>query len=102
MCCRKEIGKYLYVLIPEDKQLEDNVPFWKGRIPAIKEDVRAIVQNSQECTIKNMNEMIMGLKDDMNRLEQRITERLEERITSRLEERFLLLEQRITNRESSS
>lgn len=102
MRCRKEIGKYLYVLIPEDKQLDYNVPLWKGRIPAIKEDVKAIVRDSQECTIKNMNEAIMRLKDDMNRLEQRITEKLEERITSRLEERFMLLEQRITDRERSS
>eukprot|EP00210_Caulerpa_lentillifera_P003348 g3194.t1 len=59
----EKIGKYLYVLVLEDKQLEKSVPFWKGRMRTIKEDVRKIVLDSHE-------EMTQKIDQQSERIDQ--------------------------------
>lgn len=84
--CRSKIGKYLYVLIPEDKHLENTIPSWNGRIRTIKEEVKTIVHDAQETIVQKMNELIKGTKDEIkNEFKNEI---------KKLEARFIALEQR--------
>lgn len=94
---RMKIGKYLYVLIPEDKQLTENVPFWKGRISTIKEDVTKIARDSQNQLRQNIDDLFKILREDI----KNDMRSLEERITKSMEERFMRLEQRINDENTS-
>eukprot|EP00210_Caulerpa_lentillifera_P003382 g3226.t1 len=62
----EKVGKCLYVLIPKDLQLEKSVPFWKGRMTTIKEDVRKIVVDSHEDITHKMDQQT----EEMDRLIQ--------------------------------
>eukprot|EP00210_Caulerpa_lentillifera_P008149 g7783.t1 len=63
-----KIGKYLYVLIPEDNELETSVPFWRGRMTNIKEDVRQIVLDSQNALTKNTNQLARKLDQQIENI----------------------------------
>eukprot|EP00210_Caulerpa_lentillifera_P003424 g3267.t1 len=99
-----KIGKYLYVLIPKDKRIEKSVTFWKGRMIAIKEDVRKIVHDSHEDITQkmeqqtgeisqltqNINKMFRLLRDDVQSFKDDVKgdiKGLEEKIKT-LKERF--------------
>eukprot|EP00210_Caulerpa_lentillifera_P003381 g3225.t1 len=61
----EKIGRYLYVLIPGDKQLEKSVPFWKGRMTTIKEDVRKIVRDSHEDIAQKIDQLTQRVEQQM-------------------------------------
>eukprot|EP00210_Caulerpa_lentillifera_P003362 g3206.t1 len=68
-----KIGKYLYVIMPQDKQLEKSVPFWKGRMTNIKDDVKNIVSDSQTILMQKMDQQtqnISQLAQDVSQLTQ--------------------------------
>lgn len=80
--------------MPEDKELEESVPFWKGRIPTIKEDVKDIVAESQNQMSQKTNAMfeilmkeIKGFKDDINGLKEKVST-LEQRVNEQNSSRF--------------
>eukprot|EP00210_Caulerpa_lentillifera_P003425 g3268.t1 len=82
----EKIGRYLYVLIPESKQVENSASAWKGRMTTIKDDVKKIVIDSQKIMAQNMDkltqninaktedmgEMFKLLRGDIKSLEERI------------------------------
>eukprot|EP00210_Caulerpa_lentillifera_P003373 g3217.t1 len=73
----RKIGKYLYVLIPKDTELEKSVPFWRGRMTSIKEDVRKTVLDSHEDITQKMDqqtETMDQLTQNMNQLTQNIND----------------------------
>eukprot|EP00210_Caulerpa_lentillifera_P003430 g3273.t1 len=60
-----DIGKYLYVIVPKDDDLSDEMTLWQGRVKTIEENVRKIVTESQATIMENMRRDIKLLEDNL-------------------------------------
>jgi len=96
---RTKTNKYLYVLMPEDKQLDENVNFWKGRIPTIKEDVQNIVMESQNQMSQHTSEMFKTLMDEIKGFSEDLTSFKDD--INGLKEQVRTLEQRVNEQNSN-
>eukprot|EP00210_Caulerpa_lentillifera_P001043 g1006.t1 len=62
-----DIGKYLYVIVPKDDDLSDEMTLWQGRVKAIEDNVRKIVTESQMSIMNNLERDIKLLEGTLER-----------------------------------
>eukprot|EP00210_Caulerpa_lentillifera_P001037 g1000.t1 len=60
-----DIGKYLYVIVPEDADSSEETTLWQGRVKTIEENIQKIVTESQANIMKNIKKDIKLLEDDV-------------------------------------
>eukprot|EP00210_Caulerpa_lentillifera_P008920 g8511.t1 len=61
----EKIGRYLYVVLPKDKELHTNQDLWKGRVRTIGRRVQKIVSNSQAIIMENTKNSMKDLEKSM-------------------------------------
>eukprot|EP00210_Caulerpa_lentillifera_P003347 g3193.t1 len=94
---KESIGKYLYVLVPEEKHLKKDETSWNGRMIAIKEDVKKIVLDSQEEMTKKINQLNEKMDQQSVRIDEQIQNMMNHLtqsvnlLTGNMNERFKIL-----------
>eukprot|EP00210_Caulerpa_lentillifera_P007802 g7446.t1 len=76
----KSIGKYLYVLLPKDEDITDDMRLWQGRVKTIEDKVGKMIRDSENKIMKrieeNKEEMrgdiieLMKMKGDVSKLKE--------------------------------
>eukprot|EP00210_Caulerpa_lentillifera_P007797 g7441.t1 len=67
---RSSIGEYLYVLLPKDEYVTDDIRLWQGRIKTIEDRVGKMIKGSEHKVLKKIDESNKVMKDDITKLKE--------------------------------
>eukprot|EP00210_Caulerpa_lentillifera_P007800 g7444.t1 len=59
------IGKYLYVLLPKDEYVTDDIRLWQGRVKTIEDRVGKMIRDSEIKVLKRIEENNKEMKDGL-------------------------------------
>eukprot|EP00210_Caulerpa_lentillifera_P007751 g7397.t1 len=64
------IGEYLYVLLPKDEYVTDDIRMWQGRVKTIEDRVGKMIRDSDAKLLKKIEENNKEMKGDISELKK--------------------------------
>eukprot|EP00210_Caulerpa_lentillifera_P007770 g7414.t2 len=64
------IKVYLYVLLPKDEYVTDDIRLWQGRVKTIEDRVGRMIKDSETKVLNAIKENNKEMKDDINKLKE--------------------------------
>eukprot|EP00210_Caulerpa_lentillifera_P007783 g7427.t1 len=68
------IGEYLYVLLPKDEYVTDDIRLWQGRVKTIEDRVGKMIRESDIKILKRMEENNKEMNDGLEKMKGDISE----------------------------
>eukprot|EP00210_Caulerpa_lentillifera_P007820 g7462.t1 len=62
------IGEYLYVLLPKDEYVTDDIRLWQGRVKTIEDRVGKMIKDSETKVLKTIEKNNKEIKHDITKL----------------------------------
>lgn len=63
---RRSIGKYLYVLLPKEGDMTQDMRMWQGRVKTIEDKVGKMILECQSSIMKKLEEEKKEMKGNMD------------------------------------